>query len=209
MRRFLAHCTGWIAAACAIAACAPAPGPGTAQPSAGTGQPSATNTAGPAWRQWFPSLSGYTEVGEKWGEKGTFNQGEIAKFVDGTGYLAFRTPDGLDCRMRVGNSGKGDRVSEAGCWGELPSAPGRAKEVYAIGGDRPAQFLAATDAYAARGEFRPLRAMQVLTDMGFEGDTVACAVDGSGLTACLLHVGTTDGAHDHGFVLDPNGSWVF
>lgn len=40
-------------------------------------------------------------------------------------------------------------------------------------------------------------------------DTAACVVDGQGMTACLLHIGTTNGSRDCGFVLDPKGSWVF
>lgn len=199
-------CITWVAAICAVAACTAAPGPeAVSVPTSGTTR----SVAVPAWRHRFPSLSGYAEVGEKWSAKGAFAPGDAAKFSDGTGYLAFQTPDGLNCRMRVGNSGRGDSASEAGCWGQLPATPNGEQEVYAIWGDKSARFLASTDTYAQGRDFRPLGAMQVLTQSGFEGDTAACAVDGQGMTACLLHIGTTDGSHDHGFVLDPKGSWVF
>jgi hypothetical protein len=109
------------------------------------------------------------------------------------GYLFFRTPDGISCA--IGGS--------SWCIGQFPGAADQSSRCSSVsqGGDTatPFELKSVADECAATTD-TVLNIGQKLTNATFG---ISCAVGEDRLTACI-------GPHgDHGFVLQPSGSWVF
>ncbi|OBG45604.1 hypothetical protein A5669_08475 [Mycolicibacterium fortuitum] len=108
-------------------------------------------------------------------------------------YSFFRTPDGLNCA--IGPS--------SWCNGAIPGVPrsqsGSCASVHQDGDGQ--RFIFSTDYDPCEStQDKLLNPGQKLTD-SLTGTT--CVVGEHGLTACI------NAQHDHGFVLQPSGSWVF
>jgi len=108
------------------------------------------------------------------------------------GYLFFKTPDGISCA--VGGS--------LWCTGEFPGRPagrGGCDSVRHDGGGSPQPFaFASNDTACVPTTDAVLGVGQKLTNVVFG---ITCVVGEGRLTACIQN--------DHGFVLQPSGSWVF
>ncbi|MFG1934461.1 hypothetical protein ACGFK1_28040 [Mycobacterium sp. NPDC048908] len=151
----------------------------------------ATTVAAPAGAAppGFPDLNGFTEVGTP----ASYTRPDPGS----NGYAYFSTPEGISCSIG----------STKWCGGNLPGVP--------AGTGAGCPSVLQTNEMASRSEpfkfttsDRPcdaptdpvLNPGQKLT---FEAYGTTCVVGGGGLTACI------DSWHDHGFVLQPSGSWVF
>ena len=134
-------------------------------------------------------MDGFTEVPNP----GSYTRPDRAS----SGYAYFSTPDGISCSIG----------STKWCGGNLPGVP--------TGNDIGCPSVVQTNEMASRSEpfkfsssDRPcapatdpvLNPGQKLT---FEAYGTTCVVGSAGLTACI------DSWHNHGFVLQPSGSWVF
>ncbi len=186
-----------IAGSLTLLSCGNDPSPSSRTTSRSTEVSSASSSAPPR----YVDLTGYHEVGMRYDTNG-YREGQVKAYAGG-----FSTPDGLRCRFAAWNSGKGGPPGFARCWGSMPGAPAWARTVSATSRD-VGQFLREESEPEDR-EFRPLPPKSTITVLAFEGDNVSCAVGDAGLTACRLHIGTTGGQYDHGFVLSPQGSWTF
>lgn len=109
------------------------------------------------------------------------------------GYLFFRTPDGISCA--IGGS--------SWCTGRFPGDADQPSGCSSVSqsGDAatPFELKSVADGCATTTD-TVLNTGQKLTNATFG---ISCVVGESRLTACI-------GAHgEHGFVLQPSGSWVF
>jgi hypothetical protein len=149
------------------------------------GMSSPANAAPPG----FPDLTSFTEVSNP----GSYTRPERSA----NGYAYFNTPDGISCAIG----------STKWCGGNLPGIPS--------GEGSGCPSVVQTNEMASRSEpfkfessDRPcapptdtlLNPGQKLT---FEAYGTACVVGDGDLTACI------DTWHNHGFVLQPSGSWAF
>lgn len=138
--------------------------------------------------QGFPDLSSFTEVDAAQFSR-PFSYAERWANV----YSFFRTPDGLNCATGPGSW----------CNGAIPGLPsgqsGSCASVHQKGDDRQFTF-SADNGNCEPAQDKVLNPGQKLTD-SLTGST--CVVGESGLTACI------NPQTDHGFVLQPSGSWVF
>jgi hypothetical protein len=136
----------------------------------------------------FPDLNNFREVADD------------ASFVRAdpgfNGYLFFRTPDGITCAMG----------SSKWCSGNLPGVPESTAGSCAFveqtndeaSRSQPFKFDHGTNQCEPPSD-KLLNVGEKLT--GTYGTT--CVVGEGSLTACI------DTWHDHGFVLQPSGSWTF
>jgi hypothetical protein len=110
------------------------------------------------------------------------------------GYLFFRTADGISCA--IGGS--------SWCTGDLPGRPDQPAgcgNVQSDGGDATRPFVFGSKEGPCVPSTDPvLGAGQKVTNAAFG---ITCAAGSDGLTACI------DTRQEHGFVLQPSGSWVF
>lgn len=162
--------------------------------------PAAPAAAGPGQ---FPDLSTFTEA-----DPHPYNVYGNYPYTAG---LQFTAPPGYRCRMSF--TGKA-AVSSIQCWGSLPDAPTNAVRVaFGNGAYRPGAFVGVDPSQMdnhwdmgkeghtveltySPDDYRPLAPGSKLT---YHGDEVCAVTDV--MTACRLG--------DHGFVLSPQGSWVF
>ena len=135
--------------------------------------------------QQFPDLSAFADVSSP------SQYSRPDKWANG--YLFFRTPDGVNCmigaiRTCYGNLPGLGPAQLSACSSVIqddPSAPFRFKQ-----SDQPC--AQATDALLNPGH-----------KLTFEARGTTCVVGQDRLTACI------DSWHNHGFVLQPSGSWTF
>jgi hypothetical protein len=109
-----------------------------------------------------------------------------------SGYLFFTTPDGINCAIGGSSWCTGDfpgRPDDPGACDSVQRDGDAATRSFAFGSNY-GHCIPTTDALLASG--------QKLTNAAF-GTT--CVVGEGRLTACIQN--------DHGFVLQPSGSWVF
>jgi hypothetical protein len=111
-----------------------------------------------------------------------------------SGYVFFRTPDGISCA--IGGS--------SWCTGALPGLPADQQSLCASvrqGADGSAPFrLGQSDQPCVPTADNVLNPGQKLINNTYE---ITCAVGEDNLTACI------DTRNDHGFVVKPSGSWTF
>ncbi|BDE14713.1 MULTISPECIES: hypothetical protein [Mycobacterium] len=154
----------------------------------------------------FPSLSYYGAVN-------TADYQNYSAYM--TSGVQFATPTGYRCRMMFVHKQNGAYMS---CWGSLPGTEyNHVGLVYAPGVSKDAAVfsnvdLSAMDAIpsgpgvtgrsltAQDYKLLPIHSKIVYTD----GPLQTCGVDQT-MTACEL----VDGEQKHGFVISPQGSWVF
>lgn len=108
------------------------------------------------------------------------------------GYLFFTTPDGINCAIGGSSWCTGefpDRPANPGACDSVQRDGGAATQPFAFGSN-DGQCVPTTDALLASG--------QKVTNTAFG---ITCVVGEGRLTACIQS--------DHGFVLQPSGSWVF
>lgn len=147
----------------------------------------ATTLAEPAAAQplHFPDLSAFAEAPTP----SQFSRPD--KWANG--YMFFRTPDGVNCMIGATKT----------CHGNLPGlAPAQTSACSSVIQDDPStpfrinrsdqQCVPATDAVLNPGY-----------KLTFEARGTTCVVGQDRLTACI------DSWHNHGFVLQPSGSWTF
>lgn len=110
------------------------------------------------------------------------------------GYLFFRTADGVSCA--IGGS--------SWCTGDFPGRahrPGSCDNVQNDGGDATRPFVFGTNDAVCTSSTDPiLEPGQKVTNTVFG---ITCLAGSDKLSACL------DTRNQHGFVLEPSGSWVF
>lgn len=135
--------------------------------------------------QQFPDLSAFAEAPTP----SQFSRPD--KWANG--YMFFRTPDGVNCMIGATKT----------CYGNLPGlAPAQTSACSSVMQDDPStpfrfnrsdqQCVPATDAVLNPGY-----------KLTFEARGTTCVVGQDRLTACI------DTWHNHGFVLQPSGSWTF
>ncbi|WP_029110123.1 hypothetical protein [Mycobacterium sp. URHD0025] len=136
----------------------------------------------------FPDLSQFTEVDAAQFSR-PFSYAERWANV----YSFFRTPDGVNCAIGPGSW----------CTGNIPGLPSSQSDACASvhqTGDNQ-QFTFSTDDITCEStKDKLLNPGQKLTD-SLTGTT--CVVGQGRFTACI------NPQSDHGFVLQPSGSWVF
>lgn len=146
----------------------------------------------------FPDLDGFTDVSQ---------DHVVSRYY---ALATFTSPTGLQCAMW---SSRGDTA--AFCFGEIPGLDHPANQVYA--GDYKAYFDQNTPPATDKLNGKPLASGEKVilgaggTLMG--GDQITCGVQ-EVLVACMLIRGFhqnhgDDTAQRHGFVLDPQKSWMF
>lgn len=109
------------------------------------------------------------------------------------GYAFFRTPSGISCAIGDGNW----------CYGDLPGlAPDQKSMCTAITRGNPSEpfRFKTSDKPCVPASDNVLNPGEKLT---FEAYGTTCVVGEGNLTACI------DNWHNHGFVLQPSGSWAF
>ncbi|MGH3638000.1 MAG: hypothetical protein ACRDUX_03120 [Mycobacterium sp.] len=151
-----------------------------------TGVPSAPQAR--AQPPGFPDLNAFTET--------PASQDFSRPDRSANGYAYFRTPDGLSCMV-------GSLVR---CSGPLPGLAGAEygdcalvlQSYEAARRSEPFRFEKSTDGCPPPTD-ELLAVGQKATFVS--NDTTICAVGAGQLTACIRN--------DHGFVLQPSGSWVF
>lgn len=137
----------------------------------------------------FPDLSQFVET-----DPGQFIRPSSHAERWANGYLFFRTTDGVSCA--IGGS--------SWCTGHFPGRsgrPGTCDNVQNDGSDVARPFVFGSEDGACVPSSDPvLEAGQKLTNAALG---ITCAAGQGALTACL------DSRNDHGFVLQPSGSWAF
>ncbi len=146
----------------------------------------ATASAAPAG---FPNVAGFTQV-----DPAPFARPLTREQRWEVGYLFFRTPDGMNCAIGP----------TSWCSGAIPGLPALEQSACPSvhQGASPAEPFAfgQSDQACFRTNDALLNIGQKLTDDAHE---VTCVVGIDNLTACI------NTATNHGFVLQPSGSWTF
>lgn len=155
----------------------------------------------------FPDLSSYAAV-------------NAADYTTYHAYMTtgvqFSAPAGYRCRMSFTHKQNGAHVA---CWGTLPGTPNNYVGLdYMVGGSLVSSGFSTID-LSRMEEIQPVgglpggtvnpvvyKPLPTHSKVGYAGDgpLQTCAVDAS-MTACAI----TDQDRRHGFVLSPQGSWLF
>jgi hypothetical protein len=138
----------------------------------------------------FPDLAGFTEVPDP----GSYTRPDRGA----NGYAFFTTPDGISCAIG----------STKWCGGNLPGVVPSGEGTGCPSVVQTNQMASRSESFKFETSDRPcaqpsdtlLNPGQKLT---FEAYGTTCVVGEGDLTACI------DTWHNHGFVLQPSGSWAF